>query len=107
MKVIVVVLILIQISLIVTNPNNTIESKQKESKGIGKNLSQQSRLGVMGWIKNVVGRAKDAVKVKSFLDVGKTYAKTAFNFAGEKAKSIKDVPKIVKSVKTLTGFLKK
>ena len=106
MKVIVVVLILIQISLIVTNPNNTIESKQKESKGIGKNLSQQSR-GLMGWLKNVVGRAKDAVNVKSFLDAGKTYAKTAFNFAGENTKSFKDVPKIVKSVKTLTGFLKK
>ena len=58
MKIIVLVLILIQISFIVPNPNNRIESAQKESKGIDRNLSHQRRLSVFSLLKEAFTKAK-------------------------------------------------
>ena len=81
MKIIVVILVLIQISLIVPNPNN-IESEQKESKGIGRNLNHQRRLGIFdGLWKKISNVAQDiAGGVKK---AGKKVAEVAKN-AGEK-----------------------
>ena len=92
MKVIAVVLILMQISLIVPNPNNRIESEQKESKGIGRNLSHQRRLGVFDWVKSVVGKVKDGVKkvidkVKTSTPAGQSIVKTVYNTVTEKVKN--------------------
>ena len=81
MKIIVVILVLIQISLIVPNPNN-IESEQKESKGIGRNLNHQRRLGIFdGLWKKISNVAQDIAEKKK--KAGKKVAEVAKN-AGEK-----------------------
>ena len=111
MKVIFVVLILIQISLIVPNPNNRIE---KESKEIGRNLSNQRRLGIFDLIKNFVWKVKDVAekvidKVKSSPKV--MVAVTAVEIAAEKAKTtfnnvckkVKEIYQIYQYWRTIDG----
>ena len=105
MKIIVVILVLIQISLIVPNPNN-IESEQKESKGIGRNLNHQRRLGIFdGLWKKISNVAQDiAGGVKK---AGKKVAEVAKN-AGEKVTEVakKTWEKIADTAKTAVHSLK-
>ena len=90
MKIIVVILVLIQISLIVPNPNN-IESEQKESKGIGRNLNHQRRLGVFDFFKNIG---------KKIINTGETIVNGVKKVGGKIVEVSKKVANTVK-----TGFV--
>ena len=124
MKVFVVILILLQISFIVPNPNNRIESEQKESKGISRNLSHQRRLG---WA-DIIKKAGEIIKNIIFSDANKSFESsigypllkgndvlrgtalnnTALNNIAEKTKtSFNNVcQKVISVVETLNKLLK-
>ena len=124
MKVIAVVLILMQISLIVPNPNNRIESEQKESKGISRNLSHQRRLGFFDLLKRFANGIKDAIfsyaNVSSEPPTGNLLLKgndvlrgtalnnTALNNIAEKTKTSSNnvCQKVISVVETLNKLLK-
>ena len=90
MKIIVVILVLIQISLIVPNPNN-IESEQKESKGICRNLNHQRRLGAFDFLKNIG---------KKIINTGETIVNGVKKVGGKIVEVSKKVANTVK-----TGFV--
>jgi hypothetical protein len=107
MKFIIVVLILIQISLIATNPNNRIE---KESKETGRNLSPQRRLGIFDFIIKVGEKMSDTIynlkeKVITIIGFDKTVEKFTLNAAGGKVKDTDD--KVIDKVKSFTKVGKK
>ena len=124
MKVFVVILILLQISFIVPNPNNRIESEQKESKGISRNLSHQRRLGLFDVLKRYANGIKNALfpiaNVSSEPQTGNLLLKgndvlggtvlnnTALNNIAEKTKtSFNNVcQKVISVVETLNKLLK-
>ena len=108
MKIIIVILVLIQISLIVPNPNN-IESEQKESKGIGRNLNHQRRLGFWDSLKNfgnkiynvkqkIVDKVKDVFGVVK--EIGGIYYEGFKIMKNGIVYVVKKVPEVANAVRT-------